>query len=216
MTRAASDVSDASDATQPEDIEWKPFDGNMVMSTRPDGVVAFERTILKEHDVALGQAFTTGVHEWIVTAPNWHPNNYVGVASRYVDKRIYPAGSFAYAMYLHDGTLCSGAASHPAQGGQAFGVGSQKAVKSKHWPKDLLISTGTPICVILDMDQRTLSFAIGDAQPQVAFTGLPAGMHPYVCSGEKAERSQLVVSGPPAADIPTGINPTPAKQGRWW
>ena len=126
---------------------------------------------------------------------------------------MYPAGTYAYAMYLHDGTLCSGAAVSP-QGflGKAIGaVLPDKTFKSSQWLKSKAgVPRGTPVHVILNMDERTLSFAIGDSEPCVAYKGLPAsGVHPYLCSGDIGERSILVaVSGPPPAA-------EPARRG-WW
>ena len=40
----------------------------------------------------------------------------------------------------------------------------------------------------------TLSFAVGDEEPQLAYTKLPAKLHPYVCVGNKLESSLMVVS----------------------
>lgn len=196
-------------------ITWQTFDVNLVKTVQGSGAVSFQRTKFGEHDAALGQAITSGCHEWVVMAANWTPNQYVGVASKYVDKRMYPAGTFAYAMYLHDGSLCSGAAT-VSRGflGIEKEMAQGKALKSSQWAKQTaVVSPGTAVHVILDMDHRTLAFAIGDAEPCIAYTGLPdTGVHPYLCSGDIGDRSILVtVSGPqpPRAQV------EPARQG-WW
>ena len=53
---------------------------------------------------------------------------------------------------------------------------------------------GTAVDVILDMQAHTLSFAIGDADPQLAYTDLPSVVYPYVCSGEVDDRSLMIVT----------------------
>ena len=70
-------------------------------------------------------------------------------------------------------------------------------MKNPEWKKVAPnnIARGTPIRAILDMEARTLSFAIGDEEPKLAFTSLPASVRPYVCSGEMGEKSILIVSG---------------------
>ena len=111
-------------------------------------------------------------------------------------------------MYLHDGELCSGiAARGKTQLGYTNADGSRgymdepakvgHGVKNPQWAKRVLtpMPTGTPVTVILDMEERTLSFAIGDAEPQLAYTNLPARVHPYLCSGDKEDNSVLVVCG---------------------
>ena len=42
-------------------------------------------------------------------------------------------------------------------------------------------------------ESRGLSFAVGDAEPQLAYTNLPASVHPYLCSGDKEDNSLMVV-----------------------
>ena len=75
-------------------------------------------------------------------------------------------------------------------------VNSQWAKPQKRIP------CGTPVHVLLDMDAHTLSFAIDDGAPQLAYTNLPDSVRPYVCSGEKKDRSLLIASD--AASKPRG------------
>ena len=175
----------------PIDITWESFSMSVKMAAGADGrSLTFQRTKYADHDAALGQAISSGRHEWTVRAPNGNANNYCGVAVENCDKRIYPAGTSAWAMYLHDGDLCSGVAARPkkslgftrpdgtrgymeAPGASTRGNGA----KNPLWAKRVLqpIARGTPITVILDMEERTLSFAIGDEEPKLGFTNLPAG-----------------------------------------
>ena len=93
-------------------------------------------------------------------------------------------------MYLHDGDLCSGVA---RKRGNRAAVALLRGVANQYW-MDMPVPCGTPVRVILNMDARTLSFAIGDQDPQLAYTNLPGSLHPYICSGEKQDRSLLIVS----------------------
>jgi hypothetical protein len=194
------------------DVTWEAFHPNLVMTAGADGrSLMLSRTKYSEHDAALGQAITTGCLQWTVRTPNSNANTYVGVASARCEKRTYPAATQAWAMYLHDGDLCSAAAPAVARPGASVGftrldgtrgymdTGDSQGLgaRNREWVKWALrpIPTGTPIQAILDMEQRTLSFAVGDAEPQVAYTNLPGVVHPYICCGDVGERSLLEVSG---------------------
>ena len=196
---------------QPASIAWQSFNVDMQLVPGDDGTtLKIWRTKYKEHDAILGEAITSGRHEWTVRAPNGNANNYCGVAVENCDKRIYPAGTSAWAMYLHDGDLCSGVAARPkkslgftrpdgtrgymeAPGASTRGNGA----KNPLWAKRVLqpIARGTPITVILDMEERTLSFAIGDEEPKLGFTNLPAMVHPYLCSGDAISDGSVVEVG---------------------
>ena len=190
-------------------IDWQPSSPNMVMAGGADGLT-FRRAKYNGHDVALGQAIESGYHVWTVMAPNSNANNFVGVAAQDCDRSTYPAATNAWAMYLHDAELCSGVATNKAPGqgftrldgtrgtldsltGAAASTG--KGCKNPEWRKQMLkpIPHGTPVDVILDMDARTLSFSVGDADSQLAYTNLPASVHPYLCSGDKEDNSLMVV-----------------------
>lgn len=194
-------------------IKWECFNPNMTMTAGADGAYSFQRTKMGEHDVALGQAITSGIHEWIVVAPNWNVNQYVGVALAEVDSRMFPAGTAAWAMHLHSGDLCSGAASVlqnrtytdengargyiSVNGSQHFlspialkGAGKRNAM----WERTP-VPRGVPVRVILDMEAHILSFGIGDQEPQLAFTSLPSSVNPYICSGNLGEKSLIEVYG---------------------
>ena len=146
-------------------------------------------------------------------APNNHANNFVGVATAACNKKSYPADTAAWALYLHDGDLHSGVASgHPSKPSRGQGFTRQdgsrgflpgKSGTGEHsplWPQrgERSIPRGTPVTTILDMEARTLAFAIGDGEPQLAFTKLPAEVCPYICSGDKEDRSLIVVCGAPS------------------
>lgn len=192
------------------DVAWQTFNPNMQMTPSADGKgLTFSRIKYFEYDAALGQAIESGRHEWTVTAPHSNANNYVGVASEACDQRTYPAATSAWTMYMHDGALCSGSAASPSaslgftrkDGTRGFlemtGRKGSGARNPEWTGKRLLnpIPVNTPIHVILDMEERTLAFAVGDAEPQIAFTHLPASVHPYVASGEIGDRSRMEVSG---------------------
>ena len=53
------------------------------------------------------------------------------------------------------------------------------------------VAGGTPVHVLLDMNERVLKLRVGDDGPMMAaYTGLPAeGVHPYVASGEGGDES---------------------------
>eukprot|EP00966_Prymnesium_polylepis_P252820 5844096-Prymnesium_polylepis.1 len=130
-----------------------------------------------------------------------------------MNNRIYPAATVAWAFHFQDGSLCSGAATKPppgsgftkadgtrgymaaAEGLHAAGEG--KAVMEPGWEDVPVRPRGTPVRVILDMEARSLSFAIGGEPAQLAFTALPATVHPYFCSGDVEDNSLMVVSGAP-------------------
>ena len=201
---AGAPVADAPMESLPTDIMWAPVDANMVMTVNGN-VLSFRRTKYTDHDAAFGQVLEEGVHEWTVVCPNWTPNNFVGVADRACDDRKYPTATTAWAMHIHGGDLCSGAARQMV--GQGFtredgtrgylpatgkGAKSAKVQKNAMWTNQRC-GAGTPVRVILDMDERTLSFAIGDAMPRLAYTHLPDRVHPYICSGEKDDKSLVEV-----------------------
>ena len=190
------------------DITWQTFNPNLrVEAGSAGGSLAFRRTKYGEHDVALGQAITSGCHEWTVVSPNGNANNFVGVSSSACDKRIYPAATSAWAVYFHDAELCSGSAAKSSSRGYTRSDGSHgymdpparkgHGTRNPLWAKRALnpIPRCTPIQAILDMDQHTLAFAIGDAEPQLAFTNLPDSVHPYICSGDHEDRSLIEVYG---------------------
>ena len=130
----------------PIDITWETFNVNHQMTASDDGSLTFKRSKYAGQDAAIGtEAISSGRHEWTVTAPNVHANSYVGVARGDCDKTQYPAGTTAFAMYLHDGDLCSGCAGARSNG-----------TKNPKWAKQMLspIPLGTPIHVILDMEVR--------------------------------------------------------------
>ena len=182
-------------------IDWEPASTNLVMTELDDRTgVSFRRTKYGGHDVALGQAIVSGYHTWTVKTPNTNANAFVGVAAADCDKFTYPAGTTAWTVCIHDGTLCSGvaqrdwnkAAPHSMYGLSAAGKGSKSSAWLRHhrgpFPR------GTAVDVILDMQAHTLSFAIGDADPQLAYTDLPSVVYPYVCSGEVDDRSLMIVT----------------------
>jgi hypothetical protein len=70
-----------------------------------------------------------------------------------------------------------------------------KVVVDLNWEDMPVRPFGTTVHVVLDMDARTLSFAIDDAEPRCAFTGLPASVRPYICSGDLGDNSLMVVNG---------------------
>ena len=211
VTREYQSKEPQGDGSEPQAvpaIDWQPSGPNMVMSDGADGLT-FRRAKYGGHDVALGQAIESGRHVWTVTAPNNNANNFIGVATKDCDKLTYPAATSAWAMYLHDAELCSGVAIKKVQG-QGFTrldgtrgtldlsdpvASTGKGCKNPTWMKQVLkpIPRGTPVDVILDMDAHTLSFAVGDAEPQLAYTNLPASVHPYLCSGDKEDNSLMVV-----------------------
>ena len=215
--------NDGSDTKQPTafkvqrglsaDVSWQSFNEDTQLAAGDDGKsLKVWRTKYKEHDAVLGEAITSGRYEWTVRAPNGNVNNYAGVAAENCDKKIYPAGTSAWAMYLHDGELCSGVAAKVkkslgftrSDGTRGFmdapgmSTKSSGGAKNPAWTNNVRvrpIARGTPITVILDMEERTLSFAIGDAEPQLGFSNLPAKVHPYVCSGDGVSDGSVVEVG---------------------
>ena len=194
------------------EITWESFSQTVqIASERSCQMLTFRRTKYAEHDAIIGNAIEKGIHEWTVCAPNSNANNFVGVSTAACDKRIYPAGTAAWAMYLHDGELCSGTAAKPTaslgytrqDGTRGFlddGLMNMRAgngARNPEWQKKALkpIPTNTPVVVILDMEERTLSFAIGSEAPKLAFSNLPAVVHPYVCSGDLEDRSAMEIYG---------------------
>ena len=202
------------DPTRSDQIQWTSYNGSLSLTTDMDGVTTiFRRTMYSEHDAALGQEIVSGVYEWTVTAPNGTPNKFVGVATAACNKRTYPSATTAWAMHLYDGDLCSGAAASDSSLGYTRSDGARGYVaarsarkasngqKNSQWQEWVLetacspAARGTSVRVILDMDARTLSFAIGDAKPQTAYTNLPrSGVHPYVCSGDKEDNSLMLIT----------------------
>ena len=154
----------------------------------------FRRDKFNEFDAAIGPRLEHGQHEWTVHAPYSNSNNFIGVSVAFCDERTYPANTSAWAMYLHDATLCSGSASRAKKLRDRNGASKGNGLANPGW-KSGLVPRGTKVRVLLDMEARTLSFAIGDADPQLAFTELPASVHPYLCSGAKEDNSVMVVSG---------------------
>lgn len=191
---SSMDLDGQQDATPPHNaapipsatIHWTTFNPTFAMAERNDGV-EFSRGTYGGHDAALGQVLTVGRHEWIVNAPNWTPNQYIGVADGSCDVAIYPRATSAWTLYLHDGDLCSGVARFQGRRAKL----ATKGVANQYW-MDMPCPINAPIRVVLNMDARTLSFAIGDEEPQLAYTNLPGNLHPYICSGEKQERSLLI------------------------
>ena len=163
-------------ARKPPRIEWKVFDPNMIMSTGPDGETVFSRTESSLYDIALGPALTAGRHEWIVHS---HAAcNFVGVATSDCSQKSDPTQTTAWTVEVNDGMLCSGAAD---------GTDGPTRMAAS-WEEEALelpeaAETYTTIRVLLDMDARTLSFARNDNPMQLAYTGLPDSVHPYLCSG---------------------------------
>ena len=77
-------------------VTWQTFNPNYTRTERDNGEgIEFRRGTYGSHDAALGQSFTSGTHSWVVTAPNWTPNQYVGVADAGCDLNIYPAATAA-------------------------------------------------------------------------------------------------------------------------
>ena len=76
--------------------------------------------------------------------------------------------------------------------GEFFGVATsdcdRKDAPSRPsaWTR-ILGGSKTRVRVLLDMEARTLSFACDDNDMRVAFKGLPASVHPYLCSGSQGE-----------------------------
>ena len=186
---------------QRQDIKWEVFHANIqATSTNYEGApeTHFQRTAQSEHDASLGQSFNHGIHEWVVTSPNWSPNSFIGVAESSCDTRTYPAATNAWALQLHSGDLCSGvAAVNPmtlARAGRLVNPRRNKNAKGKRndqW-ENLSVPPNTPVRVILDMDARALYFAVADEEPELAYTNLPASLHPYICSGDMGDRSVLI------------------------
>ncbi|EOD16125.1 hypothetical protein EMIHUDRAFT_352574 [Emiliania huxleyi CCMP1516] len=193
-------------------MPWRAFDGNLTVNEDAESMTtSLKRTLYKGFDAALGEELTAGRHEWVVKAPNWSPNNYVGVAADACDKRTYPSDTSAWALHLCDGTLCSGVAHNVTRGmgytrmdgsrgflstgSAAMAAARSNGAKNPLWDGDR-VKRGTPVRVILDMEARTLSFAIGDAEPQLAYTDLPASVCPYVASGDIGERSLMETWAP--------------------
>lgn len=198
----------------PADVQWQAYHPNLLLSGTDGKLVTFRRTKQSDFDVALGQAISSGRFEWTVVAPNDGANNYCGVARASCDKRIYPTATSAWTMYLHDAELLSGEVTKANTGagftrldgtrglmselvGGARNQGNKGCQKHPGWVKRVMkpIERGTPITCILDMDERTLAFAIGDAEPKLAYTDLPETVHPYVCSGNHEDRSALEIFG---------------------
>ena len=179
-------ASDTDSRSQHVGIAWQASDPAVDVAADANGSsLTFRRTKYADHDAVLGQAIFSGTFEWTVSAPNSNANKYAGVAAAWCDTRTYPDATCAWAVYLHDGKLCSGAMA---------GVVEQSAAWAQYAPVRP-IPRGTPVHVILDMEQRTLSFAIGEGEPIVAYANLPLPVHPYICSGDVADRSLVVVSG---------------------
>lgn len=204
QTGDAPAVLDAAQTAEPGTIFWESFDTNLVISDRNDGTATLRRTAYAEHDAAIGQEITTGKHTFTVTTPNSNANMYVGVCVVDVDKRMYPAGTSAWAMYMHDGTLCSGLRYTQANEGHLASLRDRRqarpvpwaAKRHPQWPKRATaIPHNTQIHVHVDMDAGILAFAIGDGQPQIAYTDLPKEVHPYICLGEKLDNSLMIVTG---------------------
>ena len=90
--------NDGSDTKQPTafkvqrglsaDVSWQSFNEDTQLAAGDDGKsLKVWRTKYKEHDAVLGEAVTSGRHEWTVRAPN-PSTSYAGVAG---DDEIYPA-----------------------------------------------------------------------------------------------------------------------------
>ena len=154
-------------------IEWQVFHPNMVMSTGPDGETIFSRTSLQEYDIALGQqALTAGRHEWVVTTDRHSPLKFIGVALWDCARRSVERRSAWAVRVQHFHRMCESSA-NMALGWTPIAC-----------PDDDASAT---VRVLLDMDARTLSFSCDDGPMQVAYTGLPASVHPYLCSGATGE-----------------------------
>jgi hypothetical protein len=179
---------------------------NLVMTANDDGTTTFRRSAYAVHDAALGQELKSGRHEWIVTAPNNSANIFAGVAAAKCNTRIYPAATTAWAFHFQDGKLSSGAcvkgpplaSKGKSQGTEGLHAAAEgKSVMDSGWIDAPVRPRGTPVRIILDMEERSLSIAIGDAEPQLAFTSLPRALHPYICSGDNADNSVVVVHSAP-------------------
>jgi hypothetical protein len=188
MPRSASETAAPPAAKRGTYLEakWNTFNPNMLTTDGENGAVTLHREKYAEHDVALGQAIDSGIHEWDLSAPNWTANNFVGVALPSCDKRIYPAATSAWAIHLNSGDLCSGVAAKGLLNSRGRRIGAE----NPGWTK-MPAKAGSVVTVILDMEAHTLSFAIGEGEPQLAFTNLPPSVNPYICSGDGKDRSVI-------------------------
>jgi len=147
-------------------IVWKVYDLNMMM-TEVAGGVRFRRSISDGWDCATGtEPLTAGRHSWVVTASK--------------AALAWSIGVIDTTAAVKDGFARSGAQvwnPHPWFSGRHSGVGRNDEFKAT-W------QSGQQIRVIVDMDERTLSFEVDGVDQGVAFRHLPPSVYPYISSGD--------------------------------
>jgi len=160
--------------------EWEVIDGteedNMSMLVQDDRV-RFRREYEVGYGAAIGKKLlTTGRHQWTVIFPNGASRSTCLVGVAFADAHGDDHIERSVTVDLADGT----------QSPQTEGEYELAA----DW-RETPVAGGTPVHVLLDMDERVLMLRVSDDGPMMAaYTGLPAeGVYPYVASGDGGDES---------------------------
>jgi len=154
------------------EISWVTFCPNLVTWKGAGGDTMFRRTAFEGYDAALGQSAirSSGRWEWVVWVLQ-PEDSFVGVATSNCSKNSDDAPHKVWDVEA-----------------STLKLNGENPCRVTHWKED---SKGCgdkcKIRVLLDMDERTLSFSRNDEPMALAYTGLPAKVHPYLMSGGAGE-----------------------------
>ena len=154
------------------DISWITFSPNLVTWKGAGGDTMFRRTAFEGYDAALGHSAIrkSGRWEWVVWVLQ-PEDSFVGVATFNCSKNSDVAPHKVWDVAASD-----------------FKLNGQNPCCVTHWKEDAKgCGDKCKIRVLLDMDERTLSFSRNDEPMALAYTGLPAKVHPYLMSGTAGE-----------------------------
>jgi len=155
------------------DISWVTFSPNMMTAKGADGDDWFRRTTSDDYDVALGRkGLTSGRWEWFVWVLQ-PEDSFVGVATFDCSK---DSGNDPHKVWDITASNLELNSENPC-----------RVSDVKHFKGAAFCGDSCKIRVLLDMDERTLSFSRNDEPMALAYTGLPAKVHPYLMSGAAGE-----------------------------
>ena len=155
-------------------VPWTTYHSNCSIAQQRDGSFLFTRKTNSEYDIALGPATSSGRIEWVAKGSSGR----TGVATDAVDKRnTVGDSSFFYGVDLDKGS-------------QRGRMGTKCNSYSKSWAR------GTPVRVIVDMEERKMYVAVGSEAPVLARSDLPPTVHPCVHSGDG---NSITIQGPTRA-----------------
>lgn len=169
--------------------DWQMHDSNadnMQTDLAADGRRTFRRDDTEAYGVAVGMTLlNSGRHQWTVTFAHVDPDLVtcmVGFAAKDFEFGLISYSSFDDAAVLE------------LSNGELLPEVSGRSHVAEDWDA-IPVSNGEPVHVHLDMDNRTLSFAIGDGAFRTAFSELPAeGVYPLVASGEGGDESIFCIA----------------------